>query len=203
MRALREAVDIAELSASEKASIDHGAPVNSWPAIQNLAERLARRYSKLLNVRVDGERADYLLWNAVDLAASYPADAPPDCEHVCLAILAIEGAISNAASANWDGLIETAAKQLSAKAKTPLQVVVIAKDFRTEAKQTQLLKFHGCAALAVADPDCYRDAIIASEEQITNWPNDPAHELMLTTLKQLAVTKGHTHDRTLSPGQRH
>jgi SIR2-like domain len=194
-KALDEAIELAELNSAELESIDKSQPVARWPALPRLCTTLANRYSKLLDIGVGEEPTDYLLWNAVDLAVSYPADAEPGCEHICLAILSMEGVLSDAASANWDGLIEHASKQLSGRETPPMRVLVDAEDFRAGKRQTDLLKFHGCAILAVNNPTRYRAAITAAARQITDWPNDPERETMRGVLKNLVATK-----RTLMMG---
>ena len=138
---------------------------------------------------MDGTPSDYLLWEGVDVRASYPADAEPDCEHICIAILAMEGLVPEAASANWDGLVESAVVQLSDDPTQDLKVVVLPEDVRRPDRQTRLLKFHGCAVLAAQDEAHYRAAIVASESQIASWPEDPEHKTMRDALKELAVAR--------------
>jgi hypothetical protein len=188
-QALNAAIGLAHLRPDELATIDYSVTVESWPPRQELAESLAERYSQLLDIPVQGRSADYLLWDAVDVRESYPADAEPDCEHLCIAILCMEGLIPQAASANWDGLIESAVKELCGEPTKILKVVVLPDDIRLPDRRTRLLKFHGCAILAAQDPDLYRDAIIAAESQIVGWPNDPAHDTMKDAMKELAVAR--------------
>jgi NAD-dependent SIR2 family protein deacetylase len=65
-------------------------------------------YASVLDIRVEGEADDYMLWNAVDVRTMFGSLADPDCEHLSIAMLVMEGAIADIASANWDGLIERA-----------------------------------------------------------------------------------------------
>src|SRR3546814_13705959 len=68
----------------------------------------------MLGVPVDGEEADYLLWDVLDAANVYANPAiEPDAEHLCLAVLAIEGEASALPTANWDNLIERAVERLA------------------------------------------------------------------------------------------
>jgi hypothetical protein len=187
--ALERAVEVADLRDDERALVDFDEPVASWPVVDVLIRGLSSRYSELLDIRVDRMPADYLLWEAVDIPATYPAGAPPDCEHLCLAILALEGVLPNAPSANWDGLIESALAEITGDPDSHLRVVVLAEDFRETGRPSQLLKFHGCAIHAARDPDRYRAALVASRSQITRWSNDGASELMRETLVALATTR--------------
>ncbi len=102
------------LSASELAAIDLAKPVDLWPTIVDVQDRLTTKYADLLDVTVDGEQDDFLLWNGVRVTEAF-ADPTiePDAEHLCIAILALEGLLPEIMSANWDGLIEKAALQLS------------------------------------------------------------------------------------------
>ena len=52
----------------------------------------------------------------------------PDCEHLCIAILALEGVLGNAVSANWDGLIEAAVAQLAGHPDHVMRVVVLPEE---------------------------------------------------------------------------
>src|SRR3546814_10666413 len=66
-----------------------------WPDYEALAARLVGNYARMLDVPVDGEEADYLLWDVLDAANVYANPAiEPDAEHLCLAVLAIEGVAS-------------------------------------------------------------------------------------------------------------
>jgi hypothetical protein len=188
-QALNAAIGLAHLRPDELVEVDYSAPVESWPPRQALTESLAERYSQLLDISVAGRPADYLLWDGVDVRESYPADAEPDCEHLCIAILCMEGLIPQAASANWDGLIESAVRELSGEPAKILKIVVLPDEIRLPDRQTRLLKFHGCAILAAQDPDRYREAIVASESQIVSWPSDPAHNTMKDAMKALAVAR--------------
>jgi hypothetical protein len=108
--ALTEALDLAHLSPADRAQIDFGTPIPNWPVIDTVLTNLTREYSRLLDIRVRGHaEPDYLLWEGVDVPATFAAaHASPDCEHLCLAILVLEGVVPDMPTANWDGLIEAA-----------------------------------------------------------------------------------------------
>lgn len=136
-----------------------------------------------------GQTDDFLLWDAVDVRVTYPPTASPDCEHLCIAILAIEGVVPTLASANWDGLLEAAVHELAETPDDILQVIVRAVDFRDDPARSKLLKFHGCAVLAGEDEATYRNLLIARKSQITAWMQNPDFAVMREHLKHLAITK--------------
>jgi hypothetical protein len=142
----------------------------------------------VLNVRVARERPDFLLWDAIDIRAVYPRAKPPDCEHFCLAILGLEGVARDIVSANWDGLIESALHVLTGDSDSVLKVVVLPAEIRGPGRRIRLIKFHGCAVLAAEDPAVYRDALIARETQIEEWPHDPSYTVVRTELESIAVS---------------
>ena len=50
---------------------------------------------------MDEEEADYLLWEAVDVVRVYADPTKtPDVEHLCVAVLALEGVAPDIASAS-------------------------------------------------------------------------------------------------------
>lgn len=188
-RALDEALDLAKLSPEQRASIDCRRSVDEWPMHEVILTGLTNSYAELLDVRVAGEAPDYLLWDAVDVSATYASNTDPDVEHICLAVLALEGVLPDVASANWDGLIESAAGRLASSDTQTLQVYVRAADFRKPSARTRLLKFHGCAVLAAQDPEHYRHLLIARQSQITWWPHNPEFAAMQDQLTILASTR--------------
>jgi hypothetical protein len=151
---------------------------------------LCGAYSKLLDTRVDGQSDDYLLWDIVDVPHTFaPASAAPDCEHLCIGILVLEGVIADIASANWDGFIEGAVDELTAGSDGALYICIRAEDLRAAPLLTRLLKFHGCAVQAGINPGVYRPLLIARQSQITAWPSNPAYAPMKHELVTLAATK--------------
>jgi hypothetical protein len=186
--ALDEVLAKSEMEDGDLAAIDFDVEARSWPKIAVILGRLARRYSSVLGVRVGGEEADFLLWDAVDVRVVYPRAKPPDCEHLCLALLGLEGVTPNIASANWDGLIESALDDLTGDTESVLKVVVLPGELRGPGRRIRLIKFHGCAVLAADDPAMYREALIAREAQIDAWPHDGSHAAIRAALESIATS---------------
>jgi hypothetical protein len=119
-----------------------------------------------------------MLWEAVDVRAQYGHLDDPDAEHLCIAILVLEGVIEMIASGNWDGLIEAAVDRLSPSGRMGvLQTIVDPDDVRDPPAPAILVKFHGCAVACVADSIKFRHFLVGAERDITHWPNidDPMH----------------------------
>ena len=145
-------------------------PLASWPERDQIINALWNRYSRVLDVRVPGEKSDYILWNAVDIRSAFANPAPPAGEHLCIAILILEGAVRTIASANWDGFIEAAVSRLGGATAGLLQVVVDPNHLRDAPGRAQLLKFHGCIEHATQDEAGYRKYLTGSHTQIMEWP---------------------------------
>lgn len=168
-KALNAVVVLAQPSPDEWARIDFDQEPALWPDYEVLAARLVNNYARMLNVTVDGEQPDYLLWNVLDTAHVYADPATePDAEHLCLAALAIEGVASEMPTANWDNLIERAMQSL-AGAQPVLRVVVAPNDVRWNRLRANLYKFHGCAQAALDDEGQFRDLLVARSSQINGW----------------------------------
>jgi hypothetical protein len=194
-RALEEALAMSDLLPAEKLAIRLDRPADSWPEKGKIIRSLWDAYASVLDIRVDGEQDDYMLWNAVDVRATFGTLDDPDCEHLCIAILVMEGAIADIASANWDGLIEKAIERLSG-GEPLLQVVVDPDDLRDPAgRRSRLIKFHGCAIYATREPNVYRAFLTATRPQITFWPHNPRLAALRTMLRGVA-----TNSRTLMVG---
>ena len=105
-QALAEAVELSRLPADQIPTVDTGTPIASWSDRDRkaLIGALVDKYSDLLDITVDGKRADYLLWDGVDVRSTYAGGVAPDCEHWAIAMLVFEGVVDEAPSANWDGL---------------------------------------------------------------------------------------------------
>lgn len=186
-RALSSVINLATPNADEMAAIDYGQACDLWPVLNTLASRLVNNYARMLNVTVDGEEADFLLWDVLDAANVYSNPAiNPDAEHFCLAALAIEGVASEMPSANWDPLLERAVAAL-AGTRPILRVAVAPQETRRHRGRANLYKFHGCAQSARADAAGYRALLVARQNQINGWvANNP---VMANALTQLIVTK--------------
>ena len=186
--AVGRAVNMA-LTAGERAAVQISSPAATWPHLPLIVERLVGRYADLLDIRVNARSDDYLLWDVVDVRSTYAGDnLEPDCEHLAVAILALEGIFPAIASANWDGLVEKAIAQLTGGNPDIVAVCVRADDMRAAARRSQLYKYHGCAVLAKKDEARYREYIIGRSSQITDWPHDPRFAVMKNKLVGLTST---------------
>lgn len=187
-RALHKALGFA-LTTDETQKLDlHAEPAN-WPNIAAITDRLVREYSQLLDVRIQGEVADHLLWEVVDVRQTYASDAlEPDCEHMAIALLAVEGVFPKIATANWDGLIEKAVSLITDGNPAILAVIVRAQDMPGANGRSFIHKFHGCAVRAKSDEGTYREYIVGRKQQITDWPNDSKFALMKNQLEGMSAT---------------
>jgi hypothetical protein len=187
--ALKAALQLAQLSPHEAGRVDFGKPFSDWPDAEAITDRLIGKYSSLLDVEVDGEAGDFLLWNAVDVIATFADPGiPPDVSHICIAILILEGVASDIASANWDGLVESAVNLLAPEHPT-LVVYVRPEDLRQPDLKGRLFKFHGCAMKASADEIVYREYIVGRQSQIHSWAARPENKAMVDRLTDIATTK--------------
>lgn len=167
--ALEEALTLAGVvPAAVEMQFSH--PLAAWPERQQIIDALWNQYSRVLDIRVHGEQSDYILWSAVDIRTAFANPAPPAAEHLCIAILILEGAVRTIASANWDGYIESAVSRLSSGSAGLLQVVVDPNHLRDAPGRAQLLKFHGCIEHATQDEAGYRRYLTGSHTQIMEWP---------------------------------
>jgi hypothetical protein len=187
--ALNRALGLATLSNDEKARVDLGTAFSTWPDQTAIVERLTNNYARLLDITVAGKTDDYLLWEGVGVQATY-ADPTiePDVEHLSMAILVLEGVASSIATANWDGLVEKAVDELAGGAQK-LVVNVRAEDLRKPSLAAQVIKFHGCAVLAVKDETTYRPFLVARASQINRWAAAPENKAIIGRLKDVAISK--------------
>ena len=189
-RALVEILNISGISDEARSALDIAKPVEQWAGADDLLGRLADKYSTVLDVGVEGEDEDYLLWDAVDVRSTYGAESlEPDAEHFCLGILILEGVVPSAATTNWDGLVEAALALLRGSADSVLRVVVHKEEFRLPEACCDFIKFHGCAVKAAEDSGTYRPLLVARESQISQWTTDPENSVMRDRLVYLAATK--------------
>ncbi|MCA0846061.1 SIR2 family protein [Salipiger thiooxidans] len=142
----------------------------SWPECDKIIESLWDKYSLVLDVRLEDEEDDYILWNAIDIRAAFQPPPPPAPEHLCIAALILEGVVTELASANWDTFIEQALASLSDGKGGILQVVVEPEQLRSPPGKAKLLKFHGCVKHASEDPATFRKYLTGSTTQINGWP---------------------------------
>jgi hypothetical protein len=167
--ALEDALALAQLSDEEKRRVDLKRPFVEWPDADAIVGRLIGNYARLLDITVDGEAEDYVLWGGVDIVATFANPAvEPDVEHFCIGILILEGVSSDIASANWDGLIEKAVDALT-KGQPAIVVCVRPEDLREPQLKARLFKFHGCAVKARFDEAAFRPYLIGRQSQIYGW----------------------------------
>ena len=189
-KALEDVLEVAGVAATTRASIDLTTPVGTWPNLSDIVDRLIDRYSDVLDVQVDGEPGDFLVWTGLDVPATYGAPGlVPDVEHLCVAILMLEGVVRSAPTTNWDGLVEAAMDRLEGGGDGVLNVIVTAADFRAPSRRAELVKFHGCAVLAAHDPAVYRSLLIARKSQISGWTTRSQNQMMKNHLEHLFASR--------------
>ena len=81
-QAVEQAVEKARLRPDERMQFEFDDPPKTWPVLDLVLGGLRDCYSELLDIRVEGEASDYLLWEAVDVRATHGAGIGPDCEHL-------------------------------------------------------------------------------------------------------------------------
>lgn len=187
--AMYRAFGVANLTEDERASINLNDPVESWPNIDLLRNRLSGQYATFLNIDIDGQPLDYLVWEAVNVTEVYADDTvAPDAEHYAIAALIKEGVVTELPSANWDGLIEKAVDELSG-GQTSLKVCVRPQDLQAINQRATLIKFHGCAVRAREDEGTYRDYLVGAQRQIDGWENAPNTQGLAQYLVSVALTR--------------
>ncbi|KKW92519.1 SIR2 family protein [Sphingobium chungbukense] len=187
MPAFEEALGLAEVPAvSVKAQ--YSKPLATWPEHDAIIDRLWNKYSRVLEIPIAGHPADFILWDAIDIRAAFDNPEPPAAEHLCMAILIMEGAVQAIASANWDGFIEAAVDRLSGGVPGYLQVVVDPGQLRGPVGRARLLKFHGCIVHATREPLVFRRFLTGSHTQIQGWPEEPEFAAMCQAVVTLATS---------------
>lgn len=152
-------------------------------------EALRSDYSQVLAVGVNGKERDYLLFEGANLPAMYGRDElEPGPTHYFVALLVSEGVLANIASGNWDGLVEKALETISGD-RSLLDVYVDVSDPRSARGFSEIAKFHGCAILANEDPPTYRDKVIATRVQISEFDSDDSFRHMRQHLRSLSMNK--------------
>ena len=189
--ALVEIFGIAGLTKDDIDGIDVEKLVDAWPGINAIVDRLGDKYSAVLDVSVDGHpEPDYLIWEAIDVHGTYGDwSLEPDAEHLCVAILMLEGVVPVAATANWDGLVEAAVRRLQGSTDAVLRVVVDPCDFRAPQARSDLVKFHGCAVRAAQRPEDSRHLLVGRLSQIGAWMENTEYALTRDFLVQLVATR--------------
>lgn len=188
-RALDRAFVVAALTTTEKEQTDLTVSVTQWSALSILKERLAGSYSTFLNIDIDGERSDLLVWEGISVAETYgDPDVEPDAEHLALAVLVREGLVQELASANWDGLVEKAGQRIS-DGTFAVDVCVRSEDLQDANNSTKLIKFHGCAICARKDEEKYRPYIVGRQSQVDAWRDDPKMQGLIEHLRSLIIER--------------
>jgi hypothetical protein len=186
---LEKIVALSGPSATELQDIDFARPPHEWPPVNAIVQRLTLQYARMMDMAPDEEPVDFLVWTALDVRGVYGnAAAVPATEHLSVAALALEGVASVLATANWDGLVEKAILELAGSSDA-VRVVVRPEDLRGAEPLANLYKFHGCAVLASADPDSYRDRIIGRWSQIVGWSARRENAAVAARLVDAAATK--------------
>lgn len=186
--ALRSALGYSQINVA-LAEPHFATPFGAWPDdVRNpIVNGLWNRYSQLLNIRIPNTPEDYILWEAVDVREAFRNPAPPASEHLCIAILVLEGVLREIASANWDGFIEAAVERLSGSLAGNLQVVVDPAHLRDAPSKARLIKFHGCIVHATDQQDLYRKFLVGSTTQIANWPHQQLYAAIRAEVISLAT----------------
>lgn len=151
-------IEALELANQHVATLEprFGDPFEAWPEKAVIVNALWENYSRVLDIRIPQQPSDYVLWDAIDIRQAFAAPKPPAAQHLCIAILVLEGAVRSIASGNWDGFIEAALERLGGGAPSIVQVVVDPDHMRDPPGRATLLKFHGCIVHAAADPGTFR-----------------------------------------------
>jgi len=188
MPALEEALGLAEVEPA-RVQAQYRQPLAVWPEHDAIIDRLWTKYSRVLDIRIAGTDADFILWDAIDIRRVFEHPAPPAAEHLCIAILILEGAVQAIASANWDGFIEAAVVRLSNGVPGVMQVVVDPDQLRGPAGRARLLKFHGCIVHATREPLVFRRFLTGSYTQIMDWPEKAEFAAMCNAVVGLATAQ--------------
>ena len=188
-KALTAALKSGRLNDAEISSIDFAQPFEDWPNVEVITKRLTDQASYVLDTQVDDEKEDYLLWCGAKVVDKF-ADTSigPDVEHLCIAILALEGVASDIVSANWDGLVEKAVDTLT-NGEPAIRVVVRSEEVREPDLIANLYKFHGCAVKAQANETEFRRYIVARASQINGWITQSENYAMVDQLTALIERK--------------
>ncbi len=182
-KALEKVLAMAAPSAEERAAIDMSQPASNWRCLPNLLSRLWNQYADVLSIEVGTETLDYLLWVGLDFANTF-ASQEADAEHLAVGMLALEGVVTEIATANWDGLLEAALRELG-YSETFFRITVTGEDLRGPAAAAVLYKFHGCAVRAIANEDVYRPLLVARAAQITAWMSNGTFKIVREQLQAL------------------
>lgn len=186
--ALEEALALAEVE-PERIQARYGQPLAVWPEHDAIIDRLWTKYSRVLDIRIAGTDTDFILWDAIGIRQAFEHPVPPAAEHLCIAILVLEGAVQAIVSGNWDGFIEAAVERLSNGVPGIMQVVVDPDQLRGPSGRARLLKFHGCIVHATREPLVFRRFLTGSYTQIMDWPEKAEFAAMCNAVVGLATAQ--------------
>jgi len=182
-KALEKIIGMATPGEEERAQINFAQPSSTWTCLKNLLGRLWNQYSDVLSIEIPNEKLDYLLWVGLDFTNTF-ASQEADAEHLAIGMLALEGTVTELATANWDGLLEAAMKELGYP-ESFYRITVTGEDLRGPAAAAVLYKFHGCALRAIEHEDDYRDLLVARSAQITGWMSSGKFKIVRDQLEAL------------------
>ena len=137
-------------------------------AVAEFGARASPRYADILDVRVAGEQADYLVWDVLRVQEIYGSLNRPGATHLLIASLLLERVFSEVVTTNWDPLIECAFDELGSPVGQETRVIVAGEDLRAAPWNSRLYKIHGCAASAMRDAS-HRARIVARTEQLSDF----------------------------------
>ncbi|HMJ79146.1 MAG TPA: SIR2 family protein [Iamia sp.] len=176
------------LAFGDSSAVDPADPRADVGAFDALCRQLAGTYASVLNVAVGAERRDFLLWEAVDFIGTYGRGAAEaEVDHLCIAILVMEGLIPAIFSGNWDCNIEEAVATLSADPALHLLVTLSDSQIREARSSARLIKFHGCADLAEHDAS-FREMIVFRSPQVKSWTTDARFAAMRLQMEALSAS---------------
>jgi hypothetical protein len=148
---------------------------NVWPAASrdDLLKQLETKYPEVLAIPLQNIGGPQNVpWDFLQLHEVYSDPAiTPDAEHRFLALLVAEGAISEIVTTNWDPLIERAHNALGTS--PALEIVASNSELNRPCLGTLLLKIHGCAQKMKDNPAQYRQHMIVTRTDITQWTQLP------------------------------
>ena len=142
----------------------------TWPddKRQTLLKQLENQYPDVFGIPLAVPGAPSLAWNFLRLQDKYGDGAvQPDAEHRLLALLAVEGAVSEVITTNWDALIEHAYAALGCA--PCLEIVACAEELNRSGDGVLVFKIHGCAERMRSDSVRYGPWMIITRNDINRW----------------------------------
>ena len=161
----------------------------SWQPPKDLTA-LTNFYGEIFATHVSGMVPDYVLWSAANVPHAFGSPALlPGVDHYLIALLILEGNVSEIASGNWDGLIERAVGELDGGRTGKLVVRMTNDSFRTSDGIARLYKFHGCAVLALEPGEAFRPYLVGRKPDLAAWPSDNKFREVREKMTSLAKTR--------------